>query len=117
MQKIVLMLLAATLASCCSGPGLSVDERAKLDPPLQELLMGENVAEHRYDVTVRPDGSKEYGVIVRTDVADDVRGLGIPVGSVYGDIVTVRVTKEELKRIAGLKTVKSIQNSGQNVLH
>lgn len=117
MRKIMFMCFAATVALSCSGPGLSVEERAKLDPVLQELVSGQTVSEQRYDVTVRPDGTKEYGVIVRTDAPDEVRALGVAVGSVFGDVVTVRVTPDELKRIAALKTVKSVQNSGKNVPH
>jgi len=117
MRKIVFMLLVATVIFGCSGPGLSVEDRAKLDPLLQELVSGQTVAEQRYDVTVRPDGTKEYGVIVRTNAPDDVRALGISVGSVFGDVVTVRVTPDELKRVVALKTVKSVQNSGKNVPH
>ena len=117
MRKIMFMCFAATVALSCSGPGLSVEERAKLDPVLQELVSGQTVSEQRYDVTVRPDGTKEYGVIVRTDAPDDVRALGVAVGSVFGDVVTVRVTPDELRRIAALKTVKSVQNSGKNLPH
>jgi hypothetical protein len=43
MRKIMLMLLAATVVLSCSGPGLSVEERAKLDPMLQELVSGQTV--------------------------------------------------------------------------
>lgn len=117
MYKIVFLLAAAMVASCCSKPGLTVDERAKLDPYLLELIDGQNVAADRYDVTVRPDGTKEYGVIIRTDVPEDVRALGIPVGSVFGDVVTVRVSPEELKRIVGLRSVRNVQNSSRNLPH
>jgi hypothetical protein len=117
MHKILLLLAVGMLTSCCSKPGLTVEERAKLDPYLQELLDGQTIAADRYDVTIRPDGTKEYGVIIRTDAPEEVRALGIPVGSVFGDVVTVRVSPEELKLIISLKSVRNIQNSGRNLPH
>ncbi len=117
MQRICVILMVAALVSCSTGPALNVEEKAKLDPMLQELVLGRVVAEHRYDVGLRPDGSKEYGVIVRTGSPEDVRSLGITIGSVVGEIVTVRVNAEELRRLAALPSVRSIQSSALDTLH
>ncbi|MCC6398557.1 MAG: hypothetical protein IT282_16205 [Bacteroidetes bacterium] len=117
MRTIWFLLFAAMLVSCSTEPVLTADEQAKLDPMLQELVLGRSINERRYDCTVRPDGTREYGVIVRTGAPDEIRALGIAVGSVFGEIVTVRVNAAELRRVASLKSVTSIQNSGQNTLH
>jgi hypothetical protein len=116
MRKFWFLPLAAVLASCSADPVLSAEDQAKLDPMLQELVSGRDIAERRYDISLRPDGTKEYGVIVQTSAPDDVRALGISIGSVFGEIVTVRVNTAELKLLAALKSVRSIQNSGQNTL-
>ena len=116
MRKFWFLPLAVVLASCSADPVLSAGDHAKLDPMLQELVSGRDIAERRYDISLRPDGTKEYAVIVRTSAPEDVRALGIAIGSVFGEIVTVRVNTAELKRLAALKSVRSIQNSGQNTL-
>jgi len=116
MRKFWFLPLAALLTSCSAEPVLSAVDHAKLDPMLQELVSGRDIAERRYDISLRPDGTKEYAVIVRTSAPEDVRALGISIGSVFGEIVTVRVSAAELKRLAALKSVRSIQNSGQNTL-
>ena len=116
MRKFWFLPLAALLASCSAEPVLSVEEQEKLDPMLQELVLGRDIAERRYDISLRPDGIKEYAVIVRTSAPEDVRALGISIGSVFGELVTVRVSAAELKRLAAIKSVRSIQNSGQNTL-
>jgi hypothetical protein len=102
----------------CGGPlVLTAAERDKLDPGLQTLLAEGIGSETRYDVTIRPDGTREYGAIVRTTDVEQLRAAGIRVQSVLGDVVTVRVTVDELRNVARLSAVRAVQNSGKNALH
>jgi hypothetical protein len=110
----IIASLFLMLASCASTTGLTEAERQKLDPPLQRLLTGERVSESEYDIAMRLDGSKEYAVVVRSNNADELKKAGIRVSSVFGDVVTVRVTLEELRKIVGLSTVRSMQNGSKN---
>lgn len=111
-------LLLAFLVLSCGGPmALTEAERAKLDPGLQSLLTEGTGTEAGYDVTVRPDGTREYGVIVRTTDAEQLRAAGVRVQSVSGDVVTVRVSVDELRTVARLPSVRAVQNSGKNTLH
>jgi hypothetical protein len=112
-----LMLLAFVVVSCGGPQALTEAERAKLDPGLQTLLAEGTGPESRYDVTTRPDGKVEYGVIVRTADAEQLRAAGIRVQSVLGDVVTVRVTVDELRTVARLPAVRAVQDSGKNTLH
>jgi hypothetical protein len=110
--------LLAFLVLSCGGPmALTEAERAKFDPGLQVLLAEGTGTGSRYDVTIRPDGTREYGVIVRTTDAEQLRAAGIRVQSVLGDVVTVRVTVDELRSVARLPSVRAVQNSGRNTLH
>lgn len=112
------LMLLVSLSLSCGGPMALTDaERAKLDPGLQALLVEGTGSESRYDVTIRPDGTREYGVIVRTTDAEKLRAAGIHVQSVLGDVVTVRVTVDELCNVARLPSVRAVQNSGKNTLH
>jgi len=112
------LLLLAFLMLSCGGPmALTEAERAKLDPGLQSLLAEGTGPETRYDVTVRSDGTREYGVIVRTTDAEQLRAAGIRVQSVFGDVVTVRVSVDELRNVARLPAVRAVQNSGKDTLH
>ena len=111
------MLLAFLLVACGGPMALTEAERAKLDPGLQSLLAEGTGSEAHYDLSIRTDGTREYGVIVRTTDAEKLRAAGIHVQSVLGDVVTVRVTVDELRDVARLPSVRAVQNSGRNTLH
>jgi hypothetical protein len=113
MTRLIFPLLGLLLFSC-SGARLSDVERSKLDPALQRLLSGERVVESEYDTAIRPDGSKEYALVVRSSNVDELKKAGIQVSSVFGDVVTVRVTLEELRKVVALSTVRSVQNGSKN---
>lgn len=115
--RLILPLLTILLVSCSGGNRLSDAERSKLDPGVQRLLTQERIVESEYDTSVRPDGSKEYGLVVRSNNADELRKAGIRVASVFGDVVTVRVTPEELRKLVGLSSVRSVQNGSRNFPH
>lgn len=114
MIRMALSALCMLLVACTATNRLSDAERAKLDPALQRLLAQERVVQSEYDATVRPDGSKEYGLVVRSNNADEIKKAGISVSSVFGDVITVRVTVEELRKLVGLSSVRSVQNGSKN---
>jgi len=114
MIRVVLSAVCMLLVSCSATSRLSDVERAKLDPALQRLLAQDRIDEKEYDTSVRADGSKEYGLSVRSNNADEMRKAGIRVSSVFGDVVTVRVTLDELRKLVRLGSVRSIQNSSSN---
>jgi hypothetical protein len=112
------VVLLALASLCCGQTSpLSDAERSKLDPDLVALFESPEPPVDRYDVTMRPDGSREYGLFVRTSDPAELRALGITVGSVFADLATVRVTKEELRRLLALKSVRAVQNSTRSELH
>ncbi|MCS7012622.1 MAG: hypothetical protein RMI34_05660 [Chloroherpetonaceae bacterium] len=103
-------LLLFVLAACQSSHELTDAERAKFDARLQALISGRtDIVESDYDVTVAKDGKKLYGIVVRGSSADEIRKLGIAVNSALGEIMTVRCTVEEMKKIAKLPSVKAIE--------
>lgn len=117
MKRSALFALALFGIACAGTRTLSDAERAKLDPSLQRLLTGERVMESEYDSTVRSDGTREYGLSVRCSNADELKKAGINVSSVFGDVVTVRVSLDELKTLVGLASVGFIENGSKNILH
>jgi hypothetical protein len=117
MKRLALFGLALFALACTGTRALSDAERAKLDPSLQRLLMGERVVESDYDATIRADGTKEYGLSVRSSNADELKKAGISVSSVFGDVVIVRVSLEELKTLVRLPSVRSVQNGSKDTLH
>ncbi len=114
MMRLILPILILLFFSCSGVYRLSDVERSKLDPAVQRLLTQERMVDTDYDTTVRPDGSKEYGLVVRANNTDEIKEAGIRVSSVFGDVVTVRVTLEELKKLVGLSSVRSVQNGSKN---
>jgi hypothetical protein len=117
MTRFVLAVSLLCLVGCGSTSGLTPEERSKLDPAITRLLTAADVDERAYDVGVRSDGVKEFGVIFRTIAADELKSAGAKVQSVIGDIVTARVSLAELRTIIKLRSVRSVENGSTNYLH
>ena len=107
-------MILLTAWSCGSGVGLTDIEFGKLDPMLQSLLSAGKGAPDRYDITRRADGTMEYGIIVRTSAPEDLRAAGVIPNSIVGEIVTVRATLEDVRTIARLASVRSLQSAAMN---
>jgi hypothetical protein len=102
------------LTECSSTTRLTSAEKSKLDPSLQKLLeTGEGDPDH-YDVHTRSDGTRVYGVIIRSQNVDALRKAGIKIGSIFGDVVTAQITVKEIRKIADIPSVRSISNSSKN---
>ncbi len=99
---------------CGQGTSLSRDEMAKLDPGLRQLFGQPPPGDANYDVSLRPDGVKEYGVVIRSDNPQELRDMGIKVGSVVGDIITARVSVEEMHRIVALPAIRSVEQGNRS---
>jgi hypothetical protein len=117
MTRYVLVVSLLGLIGCGSTTGLTPEERSKLDPAIARLLSASDVDERAYDVGVRSDGVKEFGVIFRTNAAEELKSAGARVQSVTGDIVTARVSLAELRTIIKLHSVRSVENGSMNYLH
>lgn len=108
-------LMAVLFLFGCSGSGrLSDADRAKLDPPLQRLLSGKQIAETDYDISIRQDGTKEYAVIIRSRNPDEVKSAGIRISSAYGEVLTARVSRDELAGLLRLPSVRFVESSSRN---
>ena len=86
----------------------------KLDPALTRLLNAERVVEADYDSSVRPDGTKEFAVIIRSKNVEDIKSAGIKVGSVFSDVITARVSLAELRKIVQLGSVRFVLLGSKN---
>jgi hypothetical protein len=115
--KYLAVLCAFHAFECGQGPSLSHEEMAKLDPGLQQLFTQPPPADAGYDVSVRTDGVKEYGVIIRSRNPQDLRDAGIRMGSVFGDVITARVSVEELRRVVALPTVRAVEKGQRSEVH
>lgn len=105
-----LLLLALFFAGCTTTRDLTPGELTKLDARLQSLLAADTrTAPGDVDTSLRPDGEREYGVIIRGGTSEELRKAGIPVAGGIGDILTARVTVEELKTLARIGAVRSIE--------
>jgi len=93
---------------CSSTKSLSDAERAKLDPPLIRLLAEEQVDKRLVRETLRPDGVKEYAVIIRSDHPEEIKASGAVVSSVIGDVIVVHATIDEIRKIVSLPSVHAM---------
>lgn len=118
MENILIFLLSIFLVAGCTSTKIPThDEMGKLDPQLKQLFTGDKPVESDYTISYREDGSKEYGVIIRSSNVSEIRAAGIPVGSVFGDVITARLTLVELRRVLALPSVRAVQNSSKDKLH
>jgi len=117
MVRIPAILLLVFCASCCGSRELTSVERAKLTPGLIALLTEESVPDELYDTSLGADGTKEYGVIIRASDVQELRNHGIKVQSAIGEIVTARVSKEQLRSLLSLTSVKSVDQGSINRPH
>jgi hypothetical protein len=103
-----------SLCACSSTSELSREERAKADPAIMKLLSGANINEKDYDVGFRPDGVKEYGVIILANKLEELKSRGIKIQSVFGDVLTARLTLPELREILSLSSVRAVGVGSKN---
>jgi hypothetical protein len=111
-----LIALASILVwiGCSQKPRLTDEERARIHPQIQRLLAGEQVPELEEFSAIRAEGSREFPLIVRMGNPDELASIGINPQSRFGELVTVRVTKEEIVKIARLPSVIMIEPSSRN---
>ncbi len=116
--KYLVSLLCAVIAlQCGQANSLSREELAKLDPGLQQLFSQPPPSNSSYDASVRANGVKEYGVIIRSTSPQDLRDAGITLGSIFGEVITARVSVEELRRIVAIPTVRAVEQGPRNEIH
>jgi hypothetical protein len=110
MRKNCSLLLLVLLAACSGTMELTESEKGKLDMKLQSLMTAKGMAsDSDFDMSTDKDGKKIYSIIVRGSSADDVRKLGVNVNSNFGDVITVRCSIDDLKKIAKLPSVRALE--------
>jgi hypothetical protein len=117
MIRAIAAALVLSLCACSSTTDLSKEERAKVDPALMKLLSGAGIDEKDYTVGIRPDGVKEYEVIISAKKTEELQSAGIRIQSVFGNVLTARLTLPELRKILSLSSVRSVENGSKNYLH
>ncbi|HTP80184.1 MAG TPA: hypothetical protein VMM57_07255 [Bacteroidota bacterium] len=107
------VLLLVIIVSC--GPdALTREEKEKLDSPLQRLLASGGRDVMGLDVSTREGGETEYGVIIRSARPEDLRSAGIRVQSIVGELVTARLTRDEIPTVVRLRSVLSVGAGNRN---
>jgi hypothetical protein len=107
----LLFYLVFLSIGCTSNQTLNKSEKEKLDPQLQQLLLTDNISDSHYSVSVNQDGVKLYGVIIGAEKVDEILSLGITVNSVHGEMITAKLTTDEIRKIVKLNSVKYVKNT------
>ena len=113
-RSAAITVLLLMFAGCSSTKELTETERQKLDPALMMLLSGDRISDSDYYAGTRSDGTKEFAVIIRSKNADELKNVGIQIGSAFDDVITARVTIQELRKILSLQSVRAVQASSKN---
>jgi hypothetical protein len=111
---VFLLIIAGIMMACSSGTNLTKEEKSKLDPSLQRLLQDSDVPDSQYNVIVKEDGSKIYGVIIRSNNPQELENAGIFINSIQGDIITAKLTLTEIRKVAALQSVSAVENSSKS---
>jgi hypothetical protein len=116
MRKSTVLSCILLLAPACAGDAvrLTPEQERKLDPALRQLVAGGPVIERDYEISQGPSGETLYGIIVRTDHPDALRSAGFVVTSTFADVSVVRVTVDQLRRLAMMTEVLALQNGSHN---
>jgi hypothetical protein len=112
--RFAIALISLLILHCSSAKYLSDTEKAKLDRHLVRLLSGEQVDETLFNVQEKPDGTKLYKVIIRSNQAEDLKRLGICVSSVFSDVIVARATIPQLWTLVASPSVHAIQTGTTN---
>jgi len=109
------LIFSSLFAGCAATETrLTPLEQEKLDPALQRLVTGTAVIRADYDLAPGAPGEERYGVIVRTDNAEELRSAGYAVTSSFGDVAVVRVTIPQIRSLVRLPSVKNVSNGSKN---
>jgi hypothetical protein len=101
------------LAGCSASRDLTPDQLTKLDARLQMLLSGgaSQPSLSELESSLRPDGAREYAVVIRGGSVEELRKEGIPAMGGIGAVATARVTLEELRSLARISSVRSVETA------
>ena len=111
------ILLVLLMSGCSATKSLSEYESGKLDPLLQQILQGKEVPEKKINVLLKEDGTKLYGVIIKINNKDEIDNLGIHYNSVIDDMVTAKLSVEELRQIVKLNSVIRIETGTKSYIN
>ena len=111
-----LLVLSLLVFQCSSTKSLSDTEKAKLDSALARLFAGEQVDKSLVGEVIHPDGRNEYTVIVRSDQPEKVKELGVVVSSVFGDVMVVHATMDDLRKILSLPSVRKMEAGAKKTI-
>ncbi len=109
------LICASIFAGCAATvTQLTPLEQEKLDPALQRLVLGTPTSKSDYDVTPGNPGEEKFGVIVRTDNVEELKGAGFAVTSSFGDVAVVHATISQIRSLVRLPSVKNVSNGSKN---
>jgi len=114
---ILIFSLTVFFQNCSNKQTLSQAEQEKLDPFLQLLVLEEEINETKYSVYQQKDGTKLYGVIIQTSDVEEIKKTGIQINSYDGNIITAKLTPDDIRKLVNLKSVIFINNSTKNTIH
>ena len=114
---IIMLILVAFSQSCTNKQTLSPSEQEKLDPFLQQLLVGEQINYSKYSMYQEDDGTVLYGVIIHAKDIDEIKKTGIHFNSIHGSLITAKLTPEEIRDVVNLNSVHFIENPKKNYPH
>jgi hypothetical protein len=114
-MKFTFLTAVLLLAGCAQSGSLTADQEAKLEPRLRQLLAGENVA--GVNAVKSNGGIEQYDIIIRGSSADDVRAAGVTPNSVIGEVMTARVRVDQIRTLAKITSIRSLQMGSANSIN
>lgn len=88
---------------------LAADQKNRIGPTLQRLMRGDRRVERRVEPVGQRDGAPVYSVTIECDRPSALRAAGLPLTSVQGDVITARLTLDQIRVAATVEAVQIIR--------
>ena len=108
--RLLMTVVLTGLVMCSSSNRLSSSELAKLDPPLQGLVQGDETLSHLLVVHGSDGEAARYSVVLRVSDPAAIRDSGLPIASDFGSVMTARLTLDEIIHAARQEGVVAVEN-------
>lgn len=87
----------------------TADQKNRIGPTLRRLMRGDRRVQRRVEPVGQRDGEPVYSVTIECDRPSALREAGLPLTSVQGDVITARLTLDQVRVAAAVAAVQIIR--------
>lgn len=100
---------ATHTADSSSASTLTDAQKKRIGPRLRRLIRGEEAGPRPVEAVGTRGDAPVYGIIIYCDDAGALRDAGIPLSTVQGEIISARLTINQIREAATIEVVDAIR--------